>query len=43
MDLVDFIIDNGFGTKAETKTIPKFILDLPIDKLRSFIYGYMSG
>lgn len=43
MDLVDFIIDNGFGTKAETKTIPKFILDLPIDKLRSFIDGYMSG
>ena len=43
MDLVNFIIDNGFGTKAETKTIPKFILDLPIDKLRSFIDGYMSG
>ena len=43
MDLVNFIIDNGFGTKAETKTIPKFILDLPIDKLHSFINGYMSG
>lgn len=43
MDLVNFIIDNGFGTKAETKTIPKFILDLPIDKLHSFIDGYMSG
>lgn len=43
MDLVNFIIDNGFGTKAETKTIPKFILDLPIEKLHSFIDGYMSG
>lgn len=43
MDLVNFIIDNGFGTKAETKTIPKLILDLPVDKLRSFIDGYMSG
>lgn len=42
-DLVNFVIDNKFGTSAETKTIPQFILDLPVNKLASFLDGYMSG
>lgn len=43
MELVDFIINNGFGRNAETKKIPQFVLNLPVDKLRSFLDGYMSG
>ena len=43
MDLVNFIIDNNFGRNAETKRIPQFILNLPIDKLQSFLDGYMAG
>lgn len=33
----------NFGTSAKTKTIPQDILDLPVDKLKSFLNGYMSG
>lgn len=43
MELVEFIIEHGFGSNAEEKNIPNFILDLPIDKLSSFLKGYMSG
>lgn len=43
MELVNFIIDNGFGRNAESKKIPEFILNLPVDKLQSFLDGYMSG
>lgn len=43
MKLVNFIIDNNFGRSADTKNIPQFIIDLPIDKLESFLDGYMSG
>ncbi len=43
MKLVNFIINNGFGNSAETKNIPQFILSLPVDKLESFLDGYMSG
>lgn len=43
MKLVNFIIDNNFGRSADTKNIPPFIIDLPIDKLESFLDGYMSG
>lgn len=43
MGLVNFIIDNGFGHDAESKKIPQFILNLPVDKLQSFLDGYMSG
>ena len=42
-DLVNFIIDNNFGRSADSKKIPQFILDLPIDKLQSFLEGYMAG
>lgn len=41
--LVEFIEDNGFGKHADEKVIPKLILDLPTDKLSSFLDGYMSG
>lgn len=43
MDLVNFIIDNNFGRNAETKRIPQFVLNLPIDNLKSFLEGYMAG
>ena len=43
MNLVNFIIDRGFGRSALTKRIPNFILDLPKDKLQYFFDGYMSG
>ena len=43
MKLVNFIIDNNFGRNADSKKIPQFILDLPIDKLQSFLEGYMAG
>lgn len=43
MELVDFIIEHNFGRSAEDKTIPNFILDLPVNKLSSFIDGYMAG
>lgn len=43
MKLIDFIIEHGFGRNAEEKNIPSFILDLPVDKLSSFLDGYMSG
>lgn len=43
MTLVNFIIDNGFGQDAESKNIPQFILNLPIERLKSFLDGYMSG
>lgn len=41
--LVKFIEENGFGKSAAEKRIPKFILDLPVDKLLCFLDGYMSG
>lgn len=43
MNLVNFIIDNGFGRSADTKKIPQFIINLPLDKLGSFLEGYMDG
>lgn len=43
MKLVNFIIDNNFGRNAESKRIPQFILDLPLDKAKSFLDGYMAG
>ncbi len=43
MNLVNFIIDNNFGRNAYEKNIPSFILDLPKDKLKSFLDGYMAG
>lgn len=43
MELVKFILDNNFGTSAAEKSIPNFILDLPKDKLKNFLDGYMSG
>lgn len=43
MKLVNFIIDNGFGRSADIKNIPQFILNLPVDKLESFLNGYMAG
>lgn len=43
MELVNFIIRHNFGRQAEDKTIPNFILDLPKDKLKSFLCGYMDG
>lgn len=43
MNLVNFIIDNGFGRSAGTKKIPQFIINLPLDKLESFLEGYMAG
>ena len=43
MELVKFILDNNFGTSATEKSIPNFVLDLPKDKLKSFLDGYMSG
>lgn len=42
-NLVEFIESHGFGKRADEKTIPQFILDLPIDKLSMFLDGYMSG
>lgn len=42
-NMVDFIQKMGFGQSALEKTIPNFILDLPIDKLQSFLDGYMTG
>lgn len=43
MDLVNFIINNNFGTSADSKKIPQFVLNLPVDKLQNFLDGYMSG
>lgn len=43
MKLVNFIIDNNFGRCADTKNIPQFIINLPLDKLESFLEGYMTG
>ena len=43
MKLVNFIIEHNFGRNALEKRIPQFILNLPIDKLKSFLDGYMSG
>lgn len=43
MNLVNFIIDNDFGRSAGTKKIPQFIINLPLDKLESFLEGYMAG
>lgn len=43
MELVNFVIDHGFGMGAENKIIPSFILDLPVSKLECFLNGYMSG
>lgn len=33
MELVNFVIEHGFGIGAENKIIPSFILDLPASKL----------
>lgn len=43
MELVNFIIDKGFGRGAGNKCIPNFILNLPVDKLKSFFDGYIAG
>ena len=43
MELVNFIIEHGFGMGSENKNIPSFILDLPVSKLECFLNGYMSG
>ena len=43
MELVNFILDNNFGQKALTKRIPQFIIDLPIENLKFFLDGYLSG
>lgn len=43
MELVNFVIEHGFGMGAENKIIPSFILDLPVSKLECFLNGYMSG
>ncbi len=43
MELVNFIIEHNFGIGAENKFIPNFILDLPVDKLKWFLNGYMDG
>ena len=40
--LVDFIINNNFGTKSDCKKIPNVILNLPTDLLLSFLDGYFS-
>lgn len=42
-ELVDFVLEHEFGKCALDKRIPKFIFDLPIDKLKIFLNGYMSG
>lgn len=42
-ELVDFVIDNDFGRTADSKRIPQIILDLPVNKLKAFLDGYMSG
>lgn len=34
---------NNFGNNALTKRIPQEILNLPVDKLKIFLEGYMSG
>ena len=41
--LVKYIESNGFGVGALNKDIPRKILNLPIDKLKIFLDGYMSG
>lgn len=43
MELVNFIIEHNFGIGTENKSIPNFILDLPVDKLRWFLNGYMDS
>ena len=43
MKLVNFIVNHNFGNGAENKIIPNFILDLPVDKLKWFLNGYMDG
>ena len=43
MELVEFILEHNFGTGAENKIIPNFILDLPVHKLECFLEGYMAG
>lgn len=43
MELVEFILEHNFGTGAENKIIPNFILDLPVHKLEYFLEGYMAG
>ena len=43
MELVEFILEHNFGTGAENKIIPNFILDLPMHKLEYFLEGYMAG
>jgi len=42
-ELVEFIENNNFGLSAIEKNIPRCILDLPVEKLRMFLRGYMSG
>ena len=43
MELVNFIIKHNFGIGAKNKFVPNFILDLPVNKLRCFLNGYMDG
>lgn len=43
IELVEFIIRHNFGNGAENKTIPNFILNLPVHKLKYFLDGYMAG
>ena len=34
---------NDFGTGSKTKTIPNWIVDLPVSQLKVFLNGYLSG
>ena len=43
MELVDFVLDQGFGTNALEKKIPNFVYHLPNELAMEFIEGYMSG
>lgn len=42
-EIVEYIERNGFGDSALTKKIPQKILNLPVEKLKIFLDGYMSG
>ena len=42
-ELTEYIMLNNFGDNALIKQIPQKILNLPVDKLKIFLEGYMSG
>ena len=41
--LVEFIKKNNFGTCAEKKRVPDVIYNLPIELIKEFLNGYLSG